>query len=452
MKNNSPWIAELNSKRETKKIFKDTVTDVTIIGAGIAGISSVFFILESTDKKVLLLEKDKLAHGATGHNAGHVRSYFERPLTDIAEEYGNELAVQGQKDMESAWELLDHIYDKAGLDIPFNKIMGHAGYATLDQVIEKLAISKLLLIHGVTRKNKFYVSREVSWLKDIPKEFDGLYELASKTEILEMLESKDDSFDACETYRVACINSARFCQEVLEYLLRTYKDRFSFFEYSPVEKIILKDEYVLLDVMTKTVKTTDVLLCTNGFEHIEIFNHGGLDIDHKFHHHVYGTIGYMSAYVQKVDKQAFAGEYFTEEKRNALDPYFYVTRRAYDFGEQTTANLFSVGGPEIKLQDKREYVREYEYPEEAQAKLDEFVAKTYGVNLTEDFEHKFSWHGLMGYTKNMVRLIGREPKNKKLLYNLGCNGVGIMSSIFGSWKISRLISGEEFPPSIFDPK
>jgi glycine/D-amino acid oxidase-like deaminating enzyme len=56
----------------------------------------------------------------------------------------------------------------------------------------------------------------------------------------------------------------------------------------------------------------------------------------------------------------------------------------------------------------------------------------------------------MGYTKNGVRLIGPEPKNAALMYNLGCNGVGILPSIYGGEKISRLIGGETMPPSIFD--
>jgi hypothetical protein len=51
-----------------------------------------------------------------------------------------------------------------------------------------------------------------------------------------------------------------------------------------------------------------------------------------------------------------------------------------------------------------------------------------------------------------MRVIGHEPKNPLLMYNLGCNGVGILPSIYGAWKIAKLINGEKFPESIFDPR
>ena len=43
--NNSPWIDQLNKNRAIKKLGKDTEADVAIVGGGIAGISTAFFIL-----------------------------------------------------------------------------------------------------------------------------------------------------------------------------------------------------------------------------------------------------------------------------------------------------------------------------------------------------------------------------------------------------------------------
>jgi glycine/D-amino acid oxidase-like deaminating enzyme len=58
----------------------------------------------------------------------------------------------------------------------------------------------------------------------------------------------------------------------------------------------------------------------------------------------------------------------------------------------------------------------------------------------------------MGYTTNGLRLIGPDSKNPILLYNLGCNGVGILPSIFGAKRISDMLSGKKIKPMIFDPK
>jgi hypothetical protein len=38
------------------------------------------------------------------------------------------------------------------------------------------------------------------------------------------------------------------------------------------------------------------------------------------------------------------------------------------------------------------------------------------------------------------------------LYNLGCNGVGILTSIYGAKRISQIVAGEKLSQSIFDPK
>jgi hypothetical protein len=39
-----------------------------------------------------------------------------------------------------------------------------------------------------------------------------------------------------------------------------------------------------------------------------------------------------------------------------------------------------------------------------------------------------------------------------LLYNLGCNGVGFLPSIFGGHRVSRLLADQTLAPSVFDPR
>ncbi|MDI9355183.1 MAG: hypothetical protein QM532_03265 [Cyanobium sp. MAG06] len=38
------------------------------------------------------------------------------------------------------------------------------------------------------------------------------------------------------------------------------------------------------------------------------------------------------------------------------------------------------------------------------------------------------------------------------MYNLGCNGVGIMPSIYGGERIVKILNKETLEESIFDPK
>ncbi len=57
----------------------------------------------------------------------------------------------------------------------------------------------------------------------------------------------------------------------------------------------------------------------------------------------------------------------------------------------------------------------------------------------------------MGFTPNGIRLVGPEPLNPILYYNLGCNGVGLLPSIYGGLKIAQHISGQKVAASMFDP-
>jgi glycine/D-amino acid oxidase-like deaminating enzyme len=58
----------------------------------------------------------------------------------------------------------------------------------------------------------------------------------------------------------------------------------------------------------------------------------------------------------------------------------------------------------------------------------------------------------MGYTGDGIRVIGRHPRYAALHYNLGCNGIGFLPSIYGGERMSRILAGEQLEPSIFDPR
>jgi glycine/D-amino acid oxidase-like deaminating enzyme len=58
----------------------------------------------------------------------------------------------------------------------------------------------------------------------------------------------------------------------------------------------------------------------------------------------------------------------------------------------------------------------------------------------------------MGYIDSGLRVVGAHPRHERLLYNLGCNGVGFLPSIYGGHRIARLLEGDDLAPSVFDPR
>lgn len=448
----SPWIHQLNRKRSVVPLHADAEADVVVVGGGIAGVSTAYFLLKYTRKNVLLLEADKVAHGATGHNAGQVASYFERPFWSLAEEYGLDLASRGQESVESAWGLLDEMRHEIALSSPVYKFTGHAGCCLLDQLLSHLEDNYLREKSGRLELESILVAEDAPYIKKIPSKYVHLYATIPHEDILRLLQTKNDAYTAVVSYQKGCMNSAIFSEEVILYLLDNYKERFSLYEETPVTTVTLKKDKCTLQALSYEVRAERVVLCTNGFENFTIVNQSGPDIDTQFHHAVHGKVGYMAGYIEPLDHDPIAISYFPPQDAQEDAPYFYLTRRPHIKHSHGQHNLVCIGGLDQTLPDAAMYSRENGYDEHIKQELDGFLRANYEHIPLEKTEYVFTWHGLMGYTTSGVRLIGPEPHNPVLLYNLGCNGVGILPSVFGGKRISDIFENKVSSPSIFDPK
>ncbi|MFZ2523039.1 MAG: FAD-binding oxidoreductase [Minisyncoccia bacterium] len=453
--NHSPWIKQLNRTRPVVSLQNSLDTDFLIVGGGIAGVTTAYFALKNTDKNVVLIEADKIAHGATGHNAGQITSYFERPLTELVDEFGLELAISGQAAVESGWGILDEIVSEAKLQTPLYKFTGFAGFSGFDQVLQSLRNNRIR-VQGGLQAESIYIAKEWIEFSKIPEEYKDLYQTISHKDLLDLLETSNTSYIALLAYQKGCMNSALYTEELIGYLISNYKDRFSFFEGSPLKKISLDENSGTVEVLTHTIKAERIVLCTNGFENFTIKNNAGPEIDTKFHHSLFGRICYMSGYIEPFNNPPIAISYFPKTKEIVNDPtgesYFLLTRRPHEHEGNKSHNLLCIGGPDRVLPNHAIYSRDDPYREDIQETIDDFLRENYSKYPTENNEYSFSWHGLMGYTPNGIRRVGIEPCNPVLLYNLGCNGVGILPSIFGAKRISRFLGGENVEKSIFDPE
>ncbi len=453
--NNSPWIKELARTRNSIPVNKNLHADVAIVGGGIAGVVTAYYTLTQTDKSVILLEADKIAHGATGHNAGQITSYFERPLPDIAKEFGVDLAVDGQRKVEDAWELLTKIISDTAIDVRHYSFTGYAGVSTLEQLIPHLESSRLRVDHKLFQET-ILVAREWVGKNKIPEKFKDLYSIVDQARILSQLESNNKEYIASLSYKKGCMNSAVFTEKLVQYLVKKFPRRFSFYEQSPMKVLNLYKIDAVLEVNKFRIRVKRVVLCTNGFEHFKINNEAGAQVNTQFHHSIEGLVGYMSAYVQTSKHDPIAISYFPKESINKdtvlNDSYFYITRRPFEHEVNKVHNLISIGGPDKALPESEKFIFDHEQVDTVNDTIDTFLRSSYNKYPVEDVEFVYSWQGLMGYTPNGIRRIGPEPCNEVLLYNLGCNGVGILPSIFGGKRIAQYLNNEKVEPSIFDPQ
>lgn len=454
--NLSPWLDQVNTNHQTNPVSENRQTDIAIIGGGIAGMATAFYLLTTTNKKIYIVESDKLASGATGHNAGQVVSYSERQISDLAKEFGIEKTAQSQRNIDSAWDLLQEIYKKANLTLPFAQFTGYAGCQDLDEILVHLENNKYARATHINME-PMMISQDSPVVGQIPSNFDGLYSLVPHQNILDILETNDTRYIAALCGRKGVLNTALFCHQLLDYLFQNFAERFSLFEQSHVETIELGQGNAKLKVNGFEVTCQNVVLCTNGFEKFEIKNLVGDEINNKFHHFLKGTVGYMAGYLETHTRSPIAISYLPTRKKlseGSFDngPYFYLTRRTFEDEDNQSHSLICVGGPERRLDDSSKYHRnEHPYSQEAHKAIDDFLHTTYRYAPSGFIDYRYLWHGLMGYTQNGVRIIGPEPANPVLLYNLGCNGVGILPSIYGGKKISQIVNGKQLEESIFDP-
>lgn len=454
--NNSPWLTQLNHDRTITSLENDLTTDVVIVGGGIAGVVTMYFLLTQTNKNVVLLEGHRLGHGATGHNAGQVVAEFERPLVSLVKEHGLKKAVDGLAMVQGAWDLLADIMKETEMDIPFKEFIGYAGFTELSQFIDELENELIKHQYGLVSFPAL-VSRESRWMEKIPKKFHTLCTEVDEALVEELLEVGNKGYKAIIPEKKATLNSALFAEKLALWCLDSFKDRAQLFEKTFVQGLELKNDDLCIITDRANISCQETVLCTNGFENFYIRDKEGLDLDTKFHHLVQGVVGYMTGFLTKEHIPPMANKYFEKPivdegegdfvEGRYSDVYFYVTQRAFGIDEDHS-HLLAIGGPEISLAERELYFNEFNVPEGRKSESVEFARRNFSM---EKFEDAFFWHGLMGYTRTGVRVVGREPIDPRLLYNLGCNGVGIMPSIMGGLKIARHINGEEVEETIFDP-
>ena len=431
-----------------RPLTHDESTDVAIVGAGIAGVATAFFTLRSTRKHVLLVEGDRVARGATGRNAGQLTTYFERPLSDIADEFGASLAIEGQRAFDEAHDLLDLMVAEAGVQVRVERFTGHMGMFSLSQLLVHLR-NGLVRQRGGLRPEACVVSDEAEFLDQIPAEFASLYSVVPQGRIRELLETADERYRAVLSDVKGCANAGLLVQQVLAFIERTYADRFRYVDRTPVGRIVVGQGGATAHAVGHTVTASQVVLCTNGFTDHVVEDEAGTPIVLHERQRVVGTIGFMAAFFEAQPRSPAAMSYIRNETIGGDVPYVYVTRRTYDRPDGAVT-LTAMGGPEHPID--RPWIRDEPFPGSVLDYMDEHLRPFAQPSRPAGERYDFQWHGLMGYMDGRVRVIGPHPGHPELLYNLGCNGVGFLPSIHGGRQIARLLAGERLPPSIFDPR
>ena len=238
--NRSPWIAQFAEDGPPRPLREVVTADLVVVGAGIAGIATAFFLLREASCRVVLLERDRVGRGASGRNAGQLTTYFERPLCAIAEEFGAAPAAEAQRGFEDAHDLLDLIVNESAATVRVERFTGHMGMFNAHQLEAHLRCMSIREQHGLAQQT-CVVSEEAEFLPAIPEELAPLYSVVSRAQVHDLLEIGDDRYKAVLSARAGCANSGQLCQQTLAYLEHRYSERFSYADCTNAERVTVTE-------------------------------------------------------------------------------------------------------------------------------------------------------------------------------------------------------------------
>ena len=420
----SPWISQLERRRPVVALEGNEAADTVVAGGGIAGLATAFFVLRDTDRDVVLLEQGLVAHGATGHNAGQAVAALEGWFDEMAAELGEAEVMQGYREVLSGWDRLQDILTRLERPGDLLRVEGKVALSTPEAVRSLMNERAKWIAAGAPHMAMAVVKGALS---DLP---EGVKEV-SEGEMMRVLRTIDRRYIAAVCMASGVLNAAVLTEALAEHLLVAYPKRFRLFERSAVRRARLGDE-VAVTTDRGTVHGDNMVLCTNGYTGIEM---QACEAP-VYQGNVKGVVGFM---VGRFGDGPDGAEAFF---RGAEHGYYYLTRRQY-----AGRPFICIGGPEEELGADERYDAAKDYDPQAYEHIDAFARETLGDRDGWDME----WHGLMGYTPGGARLVGADPGSPSLLYNLGCNGIGLLASLAGGWKVAQLMRGTLFPHSMFDP-
>lgn len=123
MENNSMWAGTANKTKAYPTLKGDQVCDTVIIGGGYSGLSTAYH-LQKENCKTIILEKNKMASGASGRNGGHVLTGFGPSMSSIIKKRGLDQArVMMQMSLDSI-DLIKSIINEHEISCDFHQ-SGH---------------------------------------------------------------------------------------------------------------------------------------------------------------------------------------------------------------------------------------------------------------------------------------------------------------------------------------
>jgi gamma-glutamylputrescine oxidase len=367
-------------------LMNDIETDVVIIGAGIAGLSAAQSFAERR-KRVVVLEKYHCAADASGKSTGFITANSELGLSHFVSVYGDDQAHR-------VWQLA-------------NSGVAH--------------IQKNINIHKIAcdyrKEDALIVANSRGGLKALKKEYNNYqkfgYESSfyNKHEIKNLVHSSHyyggmrygDSF---------AINAHHYCYAMKKVLMA---QGVQFYENTPA--LLLKHYEV--KTAHGSVKAEHIIVCTD---------------------HCTPELNKLTDKIFQVQTFILMSEPLPEETIKKMLPdkryLMWDTDMVYQYFRFTGDNRLLIGGNTMW----HSYVYKQEHnPPSVYKKLSSYMQKKFP---RVPIKYEYMWPGLIGVSKDLMPLIGKDRSNPSIYYVGAVTGLA-WGAALGEYAAQHILEGRD---------
>ena len=168
MKNKSIWIDGIKDN-SLPSLKEDIVCDILIIGGGIAGLSTAYHLKDS-NKKIVLIEKNKCGLGATAHNTGKLTWMQDLIYSKLESNYNKDIAKLYLDSQKEAITIVESIIKENNISCHLTKTKSYV-FSNKDED-EK----------DFNKEIEFYKNNNIKYkiLSDLPIKYPNKYVLETE--------------------------------------------------------------------------------------------------------------------------------------------------------------------------------------------------------------------------------------------------------------------------------
>lgn len=166
----SLWIKTTKDEINLKSLESDEETEVCVIGAGLFGLTTAYYLTQC-GKKVVVLEKDGIGKKVSGNTTGKITSQHELFYTHLVKDYGEEYAKKYLRANEQAIRKIQQIIDKEKIECEFSVQKSYVYTTKQDEAIE--IEKEVETVNKLGKNAKFVTNIELPLKIKGAIEFDG---------------------------------------------------------------------------------------------------------------------------------------------------------------------------------------------------------------------------------------------------------------------------------------